>query len=173
MKVFLLFRFLAHCIWIFISVCWWWPARDWQLTWKSVFQNRRKENGKTEEDKLLSSSKVKLNSRRINILLLAQEILYNDKNVRANTVLIKILSLEMKIMVTVRGKHKVWKSHCGEKRVILQPTPEFKFSQFSSGRMPACNPASLLIFTLKSVACCHVKIGQKFLATVSYAYCIF
>lgn len=36
--------------------------------------------------------------------------------------------------------------------------------------MPTHNPASLQIFTLKFVACCHIKIGQKFLATVSHAW---
>lgn len=106
-------------------------------------------------------------------ILLTQEILYNYKNVTANTTLINLLSLEKKIMVTARGKHHVQKSHYQEKKVILQPTQEFKFSQFSFGPMPTCNPASLLIFTLKSGACCHVKIGQKFFTTFSYAYCIF
>lgn len=76
-------------------------------------------------------------------------------------------------MVTLRGKHQVLKSHREEKKVILQPTQEFKFSQFSFGPMPTCNPASILVFTLKSVACCRVKIGQKFVATVSYAYRLF
>lgn len=106
-------------------------------------------------------------------ILLTQEILYNDKNVRANTILINSLSLEIKVMVTVRGKHQVRKSHHQEKKVILQPTQEFKFSQFSFGPMPICNLASLLIFTLKSVACCHVKIGLNFLDTVLHTYCIF
>lgn len=83
------------------------------------------------------------------------------------------MSPEIKIMLTLRGKHQILKSHHQEKQVILQPTHEFKFSQFSFGLMPACNPASRQIFSLKSVACCHVKIGQKFLATISYTRYIF